>query len=65
MKKKTSTQAGGYEGQTRVLVNINYIISVQSGHNIKSYQIVIVYNVRFVIFCHKASESRMVYTLNI
>jgi len=28
----TSTQAGGYERQTRVLVNINYIISGQSGH---------------------------------
>jgi hypothetical protein len=28
----TSTQAGGYERQTRVLVNINYIISGQFGH---------------------------------
>lgn len=61
----TSTQAGGYERQTRVLVNINYIISVQSGHCYKSYQIVIVSNVRFILFCHKASECRMVYTLNI
>jgi hypothetical protein len=31
-KKKTSTQAGGYERQTRVLVKLKYIISGQSGH---------------------------------
>jgi hypothetical protein len=58
----TSTQAGGYERQTRVLVNINYIISGQYGHLYKSYQIVIVCNVRFILVCHKTSECRMVYT---
>jgi len=61
----TSTQAGGYERQTRVLVNINYIISGQSGHYIKSYQTVTVYYVRFILFCYRASGYSIVYTLNI